>query len=811
MKKLIFFLFLIAASFYMNAQHLCQVHYGFQNTPNTLTYGFVGYAWNSDSSQISVTHWEWNFGDGGSATTQDPSHTYVRAGRYRVCLAIATSDGCTTQYCDSITIGTNPQTCQAVISHQAGNNNDIYFTGYASNNNGGTLPVLSYYWTFGDGTEATTQDPHHIYSHPGTYQVCLTIITTDSCTNTTCGTFTVGANTNNCAANYTYQNNPNSLTVYFLGHAWNTDSSQINVTAYNWSFGDGTTGTGIDPHHTYSVAGLYRVCMSVHTNTGCLVYFCDSLLVGQNPQINCTPTFIYARDSSNLSVLSYHFMGYSGNNLYNTTRWEWSFGDGTGSNTRDPQHTFAHAGWYNICVHVIDSVHQCYGGYCDSIHIGGQQNIPCLARFSFQANPQTSEVHFYGYDQNNPNNPQNITSIYWDFGDGTSATTRDPNHTYYHPGLYYVCVTITTNNNCTSTYCDSIEIRPNTQTGCQANWSAYLNTNVNCPYCFTFVDLSTGNNIVSREWVFDDGTVSHNRQVIHTFNHPGVYHICLTIRTADSCTSTYCNYLHVDSMGNGWNHCSVYLTNTTTPASNPGLADGAIDLTVHAGYPPYRFEWSNGARTEDISGLAPGYYTVEVHDSLNCGTYARIHVGRMHDSLGITIIDTLLNGAIDTCLNFQYQHVRVYNIHYINNTTMEVTWIFEGNGISSFITETYQVSQQGNYVVGISVHCGTKSLDTYYDIIFTSDLTGINNYSSNSGMMLFPNPVNDVLNIQINPSEKGVMKILLINSYGQIMLEESPYSGNGTYKIPMGNLSNGLYIVRAILDNNTILTAKFIK
>ena len=150
MKKLVFFLFLVVASFYMNAQHLCQVHYSFQNQPNSLQVWFVGYAWNTDTTQINVTHWEWNFGDGTSATTRDPNHIYQRSGTFRVCLSIAASDGCTAQFCDSITVGLTPVTCQAMISHQAGINNDVYFNGYASNNNGGTLPVLSYYWSFGE-------------------------------------------------------------------------------------------------------------------------------------------------------------------------------------------------------------------------------------------------------------------------------------------------------------------------------------------------------------------------------------------------------------------------------------------------------------------------------------------------------------------------------------------------------------------------------------------------------------------------------------------------------------------------------------
>ena len=769
----------------------------------------MGNAWNTDSTLINVTHWEWSFGDGSSATTRDPNHIYQHAGTYNVCLYISTSDGCTTHYCDSITVGQIPQTCRALISQQIGLNNDIYFSGYAINGNGGTLNISSYYWTFGDGTEATTQDPHHIYSQPGSYRVCLRITTTDNCVSTICETYTVGTIPHICSTNFSYQNNPNTLLAFFQGHAWNTDNTPINVTTYNWSFGDGTSGTGLNPDHRYTHAGLYRVCLVIHTSTGCVSEFCDTVRIGQSPLPNCIPTYNYFRDSSNLSVLSYNFIASTGNLINNSTRWEWSFGDGTGSNLRDPQHTFNHPGWYNICVHVSDSLHQCFGVFCDSINIGGQQNVPCQARFNFQTNQQTNEVHFYGYDQGNPNYPNNITSLYWTFGDGTEGNTRDPNHIYYHPGFYYVCLTITTNNNCTSTYCDSIEIAPIVHVPCQANWSAYRNNNINCVNCYTFIDLSSATNIVSREWNFDDGTISYNRQIIHGFNRPGRYNVCLTIHTADSCTSTYCDYVEVDSINIGQNHCSMYLTYTTTPSSLPSMNDGAIDVSVHSGFPPYRFEWSNGFNTEDINGLSRGYYTVEVHDSLNCVTHARIHVSSLLDSLNV--INTLLNGAIDTCINFPYQNVRVYNIRYVSNTTIEVTWIFEGNGICSFITETYQISQWGNYIVGISIHCGTKSLVTYYDYIYLNDILGVINNVINPEIRLFPNPVSDVLNIQMSSIGEGTSKITLFNAYGQIVFEESAIFSTGTYILPTSSLSNGLYIVKITLDNNAVVTAKFIK
>lgn len=64
----------------------------------------------TDSSLGNISAWQWDFGDGETSGTQNPTHTYDSAGTYNVSLTVTTFQGCQSSYDTTITLTVPPDT-----------------------------------------------------------------------------------------------------------------------------------------------------------------------------------------------------------------------------------------------------------------------------------------------------------------------------------------------------------------------------------------------------------------------------------------------------------------------------------------------------------------------------------------------------------------------------------------------------------------------------------------------------------------------------------------------------------------------------
>lgn len=201
----------------------------------------------TDLSSGGPTEWDWDFGDGGSSTLQNPMHTYAENGSYNVCLT-ATNDVGPATGCQVVVID-GYLTPVALFTYSG--DPDVSFTDLSTNS------PTTWLWDFGDGSFSTVENPNHTYASNGTYLVCLTVDGPGG-SDTYCDNIDIELAELAPVADFEYSI-AGSLIVDF------TDLSINEPTSWEWDFGDETVSFLQNPVHTYAIGGNYQVCL-VATN-----------------------------------------------------------------------------------------------------------------------------------------------------------------------------------------------------------------------------------------------------------------------------------------------------------------------------------------------------------------------------------------------------------------------------------------------------------------------------------------------------------------------------------------------------------------
>jgi len=280
----------------------------------------------------SVDSYLWNFGDGSTSTAKDPTHKFTSAGSFTVTLTATNAKGSKTKSKTVVVSQSlNPSFTYSPSSPYAGQT--VQFTDTSTGN------PTSWQWDFGDGSSSAIQNPTHVYSTSGTYTVTLRV-TNSAESKTTSKTITVKPVV---LADFSFSpTNPTVATsVQF------TDKSTGNITSWSWKFGDGATSTQKNPVHTYSAAGSYNVTLTVSDGMTS-----NSMTQTITVKANILADFTYS-PSSPVVGQEIQFLD---NSQGAPTSWQWDFGDGAKSTSKNPTHTYSQAGTFNVKLTVSDGV-----------------------------------------------------------------------------------------------------------------------------------------------------------------------------------------------------------------------------------------------------------------------------------------------------------------------------------------------------------------------------------------------------------------------------------------------------------------------
>ncbi len=280
------------------------------------SYTNAGATVNFTDMSSNATAWDWDFGDSGTSTSQNPSHTYATSGTYNVCL-IAHNGTCDQDtICQTVTVCIPPTITFGGMDMGGGT---FMFSDTTTNG-------ISWTWDFGDGSPlGSGQNPSHTYSSSGTYTVCVTAYS--SCDSVTvCNTIVV------CLApTAAFTSSQSAGTVTF------TDGS-TNANQYWWDFGDGSpVDTTQNPTHTYTTNGMYTVCLIAG---GCLGNDTTCTTIAACPQA------LSSMFSSTDTLMNATFS----NGSMNASSYLWDFGDASTDTSSNPTHTYATTGLYTVCL-----------------------------------------------------------------------------------------------------------------------------------------------------------------------------------------------------------------------------------------------------------------------------------------------------------------------------------------------------------------------------------------------------------------------------------------------------------------------------
>ena len=620
----------------------------------------------------SITQWQWNFGDGGTSTQQNPSHTYTASGFYSVSLTVTSNNGCriSTSYTNYIRIVsgistnfsfTQPTTCTAPFI--------VTFQNQASGPG-----VLSYTWDFGNGSPPSNlPNPTTTYAAAGSYIVRLDVVSNLGCTGSFQQTINIAGTSTDfivpspvCAgSSVTFQNN----------------SSPAPVSS-TWNFGDATTSSQINPIKTFITAGTYQVKL-INQYANCIDSITKPVTVVNKPVVN----FI-ADDSTSCSApFTVSFTDLS----VAATSWLWAFGDGSTSTLQNPSHQYISFGNYTVTL-TIGAGTGCSNTFSKPNYIQVQKtqvsitNLPAGGCVPFSFSPIASIQTV-----------DNIVAYNWDMGEaGGTYTIPSPTHTYNTPGNYTITLTVTTQSGCIETITVPNGVRTGVPPVVNFSYTPTINICASTPVSFTDLSTTTPGALVIWQWDFGDGGTSIQQNPVHVFTDTGAVTVRLIISN-NGCIDSLKQTLQI-----------------LPPVANFGykltcnnrlqviFSDSSLTNPV---YGPITYQWQMGDPLNTIfNTIAPPTFTYPAYGTYNVTLIVTNGPCSYQITKPVIVSDNIVNIGINknpVCKNEVFTLSSLYsNPAVITSYTWTIGAFAPVNGGSTY---NYSIATPGSYGVTLTM------------------------------------------------------------------------------------------------------------